>query len=333
MIALGKTRPFAPAVLSAALLLAACGSSEDTSDDTATTEDGGSGSSGSISVETNHGPVELDEPATTVVALEWSFAENLVALGIQPAGVADVEGYSQWVSAGPELGEDVVDVGTRQEPSLDQIEALEPDLILTDDDRSVVNIEELQDIAPTYSSDFYGHEGGQLQAMRDIFQDTAVLTGTEDAADEIMADFDARMEAFEKALDSADAAGEPFLLAQGFTYEGAATVRIFGKPTFASELLEAAGMENGWPGDTDEYGLTDTDVEGLTQADPASSLIYVAQEDDNIFTEELADNPIYQGLEFVEEDRVHPIDPGTWLWGGPVTAITVYDEVQAALGL
>ncbi|WP_166354781.1 ABC transporter substrate-binding protein [Phytoactinopolyspora limicola] len=322
----------------AACVLAACGSDDDgepaTNPDVDTTEEPGgdpADAGGPVTVDTTHGPIELDQPATRVVALEWSSAENLLALGVEPVGVADIEGYELWVSAGPQLSDDVVDVGTRQEPSLEQIEALEPDLIVTDDDRSVVNIDQLQDIAPTYSSDFYGHPDGQLQAMRDTFTDTAVLTGAEDRAAEVLAELDQRAAEFGTALAASDI--EPtFLLTQGYTYEGAATVRVFGSPTYASELLAAGGMENGWPGDTDAYGLTDTDVEGLTTAAPSSSLIYVAQEGDNIFTGQLADNPIYQSLEFVETGRVYPIDPGTWLWGGPLTATTVYDEVQAALG-
>ena len=65
-----------------------------------------------------------------VVVLEWTYAEDLLALGIQPVGVADVAGYEAWVNVEPELGDDVVDVGTRQEPSLESIAALEPDLII-----------------------------------------------------------------------------------------------------------------------------------------------------------------------------------------------------------
>ncbi len=309
-----------------ALVLAACGSDEAADD----TSDGDA--SGEVSIDYHHGTLTLDEPATTVVALEWSLAEDLLALGIEPAGVADVEGYELWVAAGPQLGDDVVDVGTRQEPSLEQIAALEPDLILTDDDRTGGDLTDLEDIAPTYSSDFYGRDGGQLQTMRDTFSDIATLTGTEDVAADVLADLDARTEEFAASLEDADVPAT-FVLAQGYTYEGAATVRIFGAPTMASELLESGGMTNGWTGETDDYGLTDTDVEGLTNADPSSSLIYVAQDDDNIFTGELADNPVYQGLDFVANDRVHPIDPGTWLWGGPVTAVTIFDEVSAALGL
>src|SRR5690606_18466930 len=46
-----------------------------------------------------------------VVVLEWTYAEDLLALGIQPVGVADVAGYEAWVNVEPELGDDVVDVG------------------------------------------------------------------------------------------------------------------------------------------------------------------------------------------------------------------------------
>ncbi len=328
-------RRLAPAVTALGLVLAiaACGSDQSV-DEATGGDDGNDGgdTSGEVSIETDDGTVALDEPAVDVVALEWSLAEDLLALGIEPAGVADVDGYGLWVAEGPQLSDDVVDVGTRQEPSLEKIESLDPDLILTDDDRTGGNTGDLDAIAPTYSPDFYGSEGGQLQTMRDIFTDIATLTDTEDTADDVLADLDARAEEFETALQESDVPST-FLLTQGYTYEGAATVRVFGQPTMASELLEDAGMTNGWTGDSDDYGLTDTDVEGLTNADPQSSMIYVAQEDDNIFTGELADNPVYQGLDFVANDRVHPIDPGTWLWGGPITAVTIYDEVAAALGL
>lgn len=308
-----------------ALVLAACGSRDDGDGGTDTAE-------GAISVDTLNGPVNLDEPATRVVAVEWSLAEDLLALGIEPVGMADIEGYRDWVAAGPQPGDDVTDIGARDEPSLEQIEALDPDLILTDDNRAVTNLADLQAIAPTYSSDFYGQDGGQLQTMRDTFTDIAVLTGREAEAEDVLAELDARAEEFEAAISESDAS-KTFLLTQGYTFEGAATVRVFGKPTIASELLESAGMTNGWTDKVDDYGLADVDVEGLLKADPSSSLIYVAQPNDNIFTGELANNPVYKGLDFVKQGRVHPIDPGAWLWPGPVTSITIYDEVAAALGL
>ncbi|MGB3760615.1 MAG: ABC transporter substrate-binding protein, partial [Rivularia sp. (in: cyanobacteria)] len=63
-----------------------------------------------------------------VVALGWVYVEDLLALGIQPVGVADIEGYQKFVNIQPQLAASVVDVGTRAEPNLEAIAQLEPDL-------------------------------------------------------------------------------------------------------------------------------------------------------------------------------------------------------------
>ena len=52
-----------------------------------------------------------------------------------PVGVADVKGYTTWVTA-EKLDDDAKDVGTRGEPSVDAIVALDPDLIVTTTDLS-----------------------------------------------------------------------------------------------------------------------------------------------------------------------------------------------------
>ena len=62
---------------------------------------------------------------TKVVGLEWGVVENLITLGVMPVGVADVKGYTTWVSAA-KLDAAVKDVGTRGESSVDAIVALEP---------------------------------------------------------------------------------------------------------------------------------------------------------------------------------------------------------------
>ena len=44
--------------------------------------------------------------------------------------MADIQEYHNWVNIDAELSKDVVDVGGRQEPNLEAIAALEPDLII-----------------------------------------------------------------------------------------------------------------------------------------------------------------------------------------------------------
>ncbi len=38
-------------------------------------------------------PTVVTTTPTRIVALEWVYVENLLALGIQPVGVADIDGY------------------------------------------------------------------------------------------------------------------------------------------------------------------------------------------------------------------------------------------------
>src|SRR5690606_4998579 len=119
-------------VLVLSLALAACGSVEDSAspDASAATDSADADAGAPLTVTDARGEeIALEGPATEVVGLEWGPVENLVSLGVMPIGVADVEGYSNWVSAAP-LDEGVTDVGMRGEPSVDALVALDPDLVV-----------------------------------------------------------------------------------------------------------------------------------------------------------------------------------------------------------
>src|SRR5687768_3607948 len=43
------------------------------------------------------GETEITGTPQRIVALEWTYAEDLLALGVQPVGVADIAGMNKWV--------------------------------------------------------------------------------------------------------------------------------------------------------------------------------------------------------------------------------------------
>ncbi|MBA0127156.1 iron-siderophore ABC transporter substrate-binding protein [Haloechinothrix sp. YIM 98757] len=285
--------------------------------------------SGSISVATAKGDVELSEPATDVVSLEWSYTEELLALGVTPVGVADSEAYGDWVSApGAELPDDVTDVGSRQEPSIEKIKQLDPDVIVSDVDRLEANFDQLNDIAPVLA--FQPTDGPALETMRQNFGELAKAVGKQDEADEVLADLDDKVDEVEGRLDDAGEAGSTFALAQGFTAEGSPGIRMFTGESLAGTLIESVGLENGWSGEPDDWGMTTVGVESLTQVDSDATFLYIALEDDDPFTGALADNEVWTELPFVAEDRVRALDPGTWVFGGPLSAMQLLDETAAA---
>jgi hypothetical protein len=80
-----------------ALLLGACGTTEEPGTDAAA---GPAGEQITL-IDGRGAQVTLDGPATRTVGLEWNVVEHLVSLGVMPVGVADVEGYTNWVQAAP----------------------------------------------------------------------------------------------------------------------------------------------------------------------------------------------------------------------------------------
>ena len=110
-----------------------------------------------------------------MVALEWLYAEDVLALGVQPVGIADIEGMKQWVNIPVEIGSDVTDVGTRQEPNLELIASLKPDLIIGLKSNLEAGFETYNSIAPTLVFDPYPAEGqgDQYEEMINTFNTIA----------------------------------------------------------------------------------------------------------------------------------------------------------------
>lgn len=328
-------RPFTRllAVLLAAVVLAACGTSEDGTASAASDAPEGEAAGAEVApitiTDSRGEEVELDGPADRVVALEWMHAENLVTLGVQPVGVADVDGYGTWAGASAPLGTEVVDVGTRAEPSVDAIIDLDPDLILAEADTSEDVLGQLERLAPVLvvaGSD----ASDNLGRMRSAFETIARSVGRQDEATEQLADFDAFLADSEAALEKAGVTGDGFAMADGWMDGSTVSIRLFGEGSLMSDLAEEIGLQNGWTGEVDDvWGLGTTDVEGLTGLGDVH-FFYSASEDD-VFTTGLADNPVWTSFPFVADGDLHKLDAGTWTFGGPAAARSFVEQVVEAL--
>lgn len=285
-----------------------------------------------ITIDTARGPVGLPGPATRVVALEWVHAEELLALGVVPVGVADVRGYGEWLHA-PDvrIPPEVRDVGTRNAPSLEQITALDPDLIIASQDRVGANHDALARIAPVLSFDY--NVEPQLQNLRQRFRGVGQAVGRTDRAEEVLRTLDARTGDLRERLQAAGRGGAEYTLAQGYSSQGAPTIRLFTDRSAAAQVLDGAGLRNSWTGQSDRNGLTIVGVEGLTRIAAQSRFIYTANPSDDPFTGALAANPLYRGLPFVAQDRTTALDPGTWQFGGPASMMFLLDQAGRAFGV
>ncbi|WP_350347173.1 iron-siderophore ABC transporter substrate-binding protein [Agromyces sp. G08B096] len=306
-----------------ALLLTGCGTTEETP---------AAAGDAAISIVDDRGEtIELAEPADEIVALEWNTVENLVALGVTPVGVADVEGYTAWVHAEPLEG-DVTDVGTRGEPSIDAIAGLAPDLVVTTSDLPESAISQIEEFAPVLvvrgadASDAIGQMERNLEKI-------AVATGREAEGEELIAGFEAKVEEGRQALEAAGLAGASFAMSDAWASGGQVSIRPFAKGSLLSDVTEELGLVNAWTGEGDaDYGLASTDVEGLTALGDVEFL-YIASdaEGQDPYQKELAGNAVWQSLPFVQSGSVHRLPDGIWMFGGPSSMNDYIDAVVATL--
>ncbi|GAA0977553.1 iron-siderophore ABC transporter substrate-binding protein [Acrocarpospora macrocephala] len=308
--------------VAAVLAIASCGSSTPAAP-TAAAAPGAA----KITITDAFGPVELAAPATRVVSLEWTYTEELLALGVAPVGVADMGVYNDWVTAGPRVAETTLDVGTRQEPNLETIASLKPDLIVGAADRFTSNLQSLKDIAPVLAFRWNDPAKPQLTTMRESFLALAEAVGKDAKASEVLAGLDATMASAKTKLSTV---GKTFALAYPAGGAGAATVTVFAKPSLASQILEAAGMTNGWTGTADGDGLSTVGVEALTGLPADVNFLYVSPAGDDTFVK-LADNKVWTGLPFVQAAHTYLLDPTPWFYGGPLSAEQLLTQTVATL--
>ncbi|WP_433133057.1 ABC transporter substrate-binding protein [Micromonospora sp. CA-240977] len=319
-----RTRFTALIAVVAALTLGACGTTENAAAPATTASAAG----GPVTLTDGRGKeVTLKAPATKVVGLEWGEVEMLVSLGVMPVGVADPKGYGTWVTAA-KLDPSVKDVGTRGEPSVDSIVALQPDLVVMEDDRGANLVSQLEKYVPVVVA--RGSDAtDNLGRMRADLTMIAKAVGRTTAAEKLLTDFDAAIADGKKKIADAGAAGRPFAIADGWKEGSTVSIRMFGKGALVSQIGIQLGLTNAWTGKTDEvWGLGQTDVEGMTVLkDPHLRLFYSASDGDDVFADGLAGNAIWKALPFVRQGNLHKMPNGIWTFGGPLSGKQYIDEL------
>jgi ABC-type Fe3+-hydroxamate transport system substrate-binding protein len=328
MVTTRRAFPLAAAALTA-LLISACGTTEEPA------EAAGSAAapaSGPVDLTDERGAVHLDAPAANVVSLEWGLTENLLALGVKPIGQADVKGYNAWDTAAP-LDPKTPDVGTRGEPSLDAIVALKPDLVVTTTDVPETVLAQLAKQVKIVA--LKGSDGGDpIAYMRRTVTTLAQATGTTAQGAKLLTDFDAKIASGKDVLAKAGKTGAVFTMADGWIDSGTVSLRMYTSQSFFGGIGAQLGLKNGWSGAGDkDYGLAQTDVEGLTKITGDTTFLYVANTADggDPITTGLKDNAVWKQLPFVQAQNVKRIPDGIWMFGGPPSATAYVDALVAAL--
>ncbi|MFD9423868.1 MULTISPECIES: ABC transporter substrate-binding protein [unclassified Streptomyces] len=307
--------------VTAALALSACGSSDGDRD---------SGSkaagSGTHTVSTVNGNVEVPVAPKRVVVLDSGELDSALSLGVRPVGAthsATEDSFPSYLPASET--KDIKQVGEIANPNMEAVAALKPDLILTSKVRDGDRYEQLSKIAPTVMTEATG------SAWKENFQLHADALGKKAEAKKVIAAYDAQVAKVTEAIGGKEKAAATEVNFVRFV-EGA-EIRIYGKQNYIGSLL--ADLGTGRPAITDKAkdGFSyDVSPEKIDLAD--ADVIFTSTYGDpgKAGTTKTMNSGLWKGLKASKNGKVFKVDDRLWIAGiGYTAAGKILDEFQADL--
>lgn len=261
-----------------------------------------------------------------VVTIDPFSLENVLAFGIQPIGVA---ASSDWLEDRDYLRDrlsGIEVIGDFDQPSLEKILALKPDLILgLSQDERVYS--QLTQIAPTVLFDF--KSSGQWKS---ILMHNANSLGKTDVANQLMADYNVRLNDFKsqmsvRAASSDENSAQQLEVSIVRIYPN--IISIYSRDTFVGSIVEDVGLAR--PPAHNQPGQLTISKESLQIADGDVIFLWSsgagqAQQELQTKIAKLKADPLWQRLNAVQQGRVYEV-PSYWLGSSILSANAVIDDL------
>lgn len=246
--------------------LVGCGNSPSAESASTDVDSGGGDSAGDgdaefpRKVKAANGTATIESKPKRVVALDPSFIDNSLLLG------TDVVGYASYRSVQTDLPDylggarqrhasEAKSVGTIEEPKLEQIAALKPDLILTAKVRHEAIADKLAAIAPTVMAETTG------PTWKANLELAAEALGEEDKAEQAIAAYEKRAKAIGDEINAKEK--DPTVSIVRFV-DG--PTRLYANASYPGIVLQDAGLARPSVQDVDEFSV-DISEERILDAD------------------------------------------------------------------
>ncbi len=265
------------------------------------------------------GSTKVPGEVRRVVVLDTGELDSAVALGVKPVGAVEAiagAGYPEYLAA---QVEGVPTVGTIEQPNLEAIAALNPDLILSSKVRHEAIYDQLSRIAPTVFTEAVG------VTWKENFALHAEALGKADEGRALAAEY-AR-----KAEDLGGALGERI---EGTSVSVVRSVgdevRLYLKGNFLGTILEDVGLPRPASQDGAEFSATAT-PERIPDLD-ADVMFLSRFGDDHRLLNRLVGSRLWPRLGVVREDRVYEVPDDLWFLGiGNLAARQVLEDLRQIL--
>lgn len=257
-----------------------------------------------------------------IIALEWLPAELMLALGITPMAVADMNNYRAWVGE-PELPAGVIDVGLRTEPNLELLTQLKPSLILYSAGYGP-SPEKMTRIAPGLGFNFNDGSGKPLTVARHSLIELGDRLGMQQAAKDHLDHFDRFIAEMKPRF--ALRGDRPVLL---MTLLDPRHALIVGQNSLFQEVMDLLGVKNAWHGETNFWGTAVVGLERLAAVKDADAICFDHNNDAEM--EKVMATPLWKAMPFVRQNRFQRV-PAVWLYGATLSAMNFTKMLAKAAG-
>ena len=253
-----------------------------------------------------------------LVALDEITLADALILGVPSIGAASYDELADYLV---EKSGDIEFLGTSEQPSLEKIYQLKPDLILGIELSAEAIYPQLSQIAPTALGEWHGYP-----SWREHFNFVARVLGKEDKAKEVWSDYNRRIDELKGALG--DRVQD---LEISLAYACCGNLTLDAENSFAGSILADLGISRPKSQAAIVDGTIRLSEERLSDLDADILFLSVFDEESEDILADWQQKPLWNQLQVVQNQRVYLVNGSIWRAGDPIAANLVIEELYKYL--
>lgn len=260
-----------------------------------------------------YGKVEVPAQPSRIVVLDIGALDNLLAMGVKPVGASSILAPGDPYPGYLQGAEGIANVGSVNEPNLESIDALKPDLIIGNKDAHDAIYGQLKQIAPTVFVETLG------VTWKENLQLHADAINRQEEGTKLLAAYEQRAADMKSVL--AAQSGKEVSLVRPRQDK----IQLYLTGTFAGTIMKDAGIVR--PAEQQADGFSkDVTEEQIAELD--GDIIFWFNREPDAFAK-LEKSPLWATLKGVQNKAVYPVDWEYWLSGLGIQAVNkVLDDLD-----
>ncbi len=262
-----------------------------------------------------------------IVSLDELSTELLVSLGIEPVGVANLANYRRYITIGNERLEHSEALGSAQQPNLEAIARLKPDLIVGVAYLHLPLFERLDGLAPTliYQVSLASNGRDGVAIGEAMLEHLGRLTGRGVQARDVVEEGRTALAAAQQQVRDRDLAGEPVAVLYPLVQQG--TFIALNQQTLIGSLMNRLGVHTPWPLQSAHSLHRRIDMRTFAREERLRVLFVGGQGEAPFFR-----SALWQALPVARQQHYGFLPTPYWTFGGPRSVAIIANQISEALG-